>query len=301
MSSRPNSLRLNPEEARWLGVCAGIADWLDVPTTLVRIVFIICVISWPPLVLVYLGLYFCLDRGFRTEDMRDYFENAATAEHFKNLNYRKPIYKNESNKKIAGVCSGIADYLEVSPFFIRIVALVLLFTIAGPYAVLAYIICMVAFDPDPNAPAQYAEKHQRRSERRRRRRERREAKSEYYARRAEEKADARSAKEDRNARRAERRYEEDSEFADENPAYGQQAEATEEAGARVEMRFQTESNSRSRRSRNERNSRPESQAQQSAQRQQCAELYNSLEMRMREIEAYMTSKKFRLHCEINRA
>jgi hypothetical protein len=38
----------------------------------------------------------------------------------------------------------------------------------------------------------------------------------------------------------------------------------------------------------------------SASRKECTELYNSLEMRLREIEAYMTSKKFRLHCEINR-
>ena len=35
-------------------------------------------------------------------------------------------------------------------------------------------------------------------------------------------------------------------------------------------------------------------------REKCTEVYSSLELRMREIEAYMTSKKFRLHCEINR-
>jgi hypothetical protein len=33
---------------------------------------------------------------------------------------------------------------------------------------------------------------------------------------------------------------------------------------------------------------------------QCTEVFRLLELRLREIEAYMTSKRFRLHCEINR-
>ena len=35
-------------------------------------------------------------------------------------------------------------------------------------------------------------------------------------------------------------------------------------------------------------------------RQQCTKFFSALEQRLREIEAYMTSKRFRLHCEINR-
>lgn len=266
MSSRPNSLQLNPDEARWLGVCAGIADWLDLPIVLIRIVFIICVISWPPLILVYLGLYFCLDRKIRPENMREYFENATTAEHFKNLDYRKPIYKNESNKRIAGVCAGIGDYLEVSPFFVRVVALLLLFTIAGPYAILAYIICMVAFDPDPYAPAAKNGRRQRRSERRAERRERRDArraaKNEYRRARAEQSSMARES--EREQEDADSFEEEDYEARAQEPSRARNAGATYRG------------------------------------KEQCAEIYNSLEMRLREIEAYMTSKKFRLHCEIKR-
>ncbi len=33
---------------------------------------------------------------------------------------------------------------------------------------------------------------------------------------------------------------------------------------------------------------------------ECTEIYKTLELRLRAIEAYMTSKRFRLHCEINR-
>ena len=51
MSSQPNNLRLNHEERRFLGVCAGIADYLDMPVVLVRIIFIISIITWPTLLL----------------------------------------------------------------------------------------------------------------------------------------------------------------------------------------------------------------------------------------------------------
>ena len=38
----------------------------------------------------------------------------------------------------------------------------------------------------------------------------------------------------------------------------------------------------------------------SASIDECSQVYQQLERRLRSIEAYMTSKQFRLHCEINR-
>jgi hypothetical protein len=34
--------------------------------------------------------------------------------------------------------------------------------------------------------------------------------------------------------------------------------------------------------------------------EECADTYYALENRLRELEAFITSKKFRLHCEISR-
>ena len=58
-------LTLDSEKARWLGVCAGIARWLDLPIALVRVIFVICVISWPTLLLAYVITY-----SFSTEASR---------------------------------------------------------------------------------------------------------------------------------------------------------------------------------------------------------------------------------------
>lgn len=256
MSVRPGSLHLNRENRRFLGVCAGIADWLDVPTILVRIVFIICVLSWPTLIIGYFILYLCLDKNLTPDRMKDYFANAKTAEHFRQLNYRKPIYKNSRNKRIAGVCSGIADYLEVSTFSVRLVALISLF-VFGPFAFWAYIICAFAFDPDPYADP--SDRSVRRAAKRAARRERREA-------------------------RHARRHSPPNSYV--NEEFEPEAANTKSAAS---------ANSQKQDERDFRTSEASSFTQ-----AQCTEIFSELETRLREIEAYMTSKRFRLHCEINR-
>ena len=99
MSSAVNSglsgLRRNTKNARWLGVCAGLADWLDIPATLVRIVFIICVLTWPTLILGYFILYFCLSNELDTAKVKDFVSSSSVKNHFRNLDYRKPIFKNQ--------------------------------------------------------------------------------------------------------------------------------------------------------------------------------------------------------------
>lgn len=262
MSAAMSSLKLNRRDARWLGVCAGIAEWLDVPTVLVRVIFVICVFSWPTLIIGYFLLYFCLDKDITPDKMRNYFKGATTAEHFRQLDYRKPIYRNERNKRIAGVCSGIADYFEVSAFAVRAVTLFSLF-LFGPFTFWAYVICIFVFEPDPHVtPSSRQEKRamrkKRRAERRAKRKNRKSYVNEDYEQFAEEVA---------------------------NEAYVEIKAAFEESTQRDDF------------------SADEADAEDSStvhSRDKCTEVYNSLELRLREIEAYMTSKRFRLHCEINR-
>lgn len=257
-----NKLRLNQDEARWLGVCAGVAEWLDVPATLVRIIFVICVLSWPTLIVGYFILYFCLDKDVSPESIRARFNDSSTADHFRDLDYRKPIYKNEGNKRIAGVCSGIADYLEVSAFAVRCVTLFSLF-IFGPFTFWAYIICMFVFDPDPNSVD---------DDRYRRRSHRREAKAQRREARAKKRAERRAA------RKVRKSYPNDP-VQNTKASFDETAENASAADA---------------------DSYSEEASAHYYSRKECKEVFTELEMRMREMEAFMTSKKFRLHCEINR-
>ena len=51
----------------------------------------------------------------------------------------KKLYKDHSNKKICGVCSGIAKFFSLDPTIVRL-ALVA-FCLLGGSGILAYIIC----------------------------------------------------------------------------------------------------------------------------------------------------------------
>jgi phage shock protein PspC (stress-responsive transcriptional regulator) len=61
----------------------------------------------------------------------------------------KKLYRSKTNKKIAGVCGGIAEYLNIDPMIIRLVWL-LLVVCAGTGA-LAYLICMLILPEAPDA------------------------------------------------------------------------------------------------------------------------------------------------------
>lgn len=54
----------------------------------------------------------------------------------------KRLYRSTTNKMIAGVCGGIAEYFDADPTIIRLLA-VLLLIVSGPIAVIAYIAAAV--------------------------------------------------------------------------------------------------------------------------------------------------------------
>jgi phage shock protein C len=59
----------------------------------------------------------------------------------------KRLYKSRKNKVIAGVCGGIAEYLDVDPLLIRIITVTFFF--AGGFALLAYILGMFIIPSQP--------------------------------------------------------------------------------------------------------------------------------------------------------
>lgn len=230
----PRPFEIDRENARWLGVCAGIANRLDIPVAVVRVVFVLSVIAWPALLLGYLLVYFVFSRGSEQDGQDSSFRGAQTAEHFRQLNFRRPIYRFPSRGRIAGVCAGIADYLEVTTFWVRLACLGSLFFL-GPFTFLAYIACWVAFDKAPGE----AESEGRRG---------------------------------RRARRAGR------EPSREQSVYGAASTGSTDSQRSSSSSTQSEG----------------------FNKKDCMKTMRQLELRLRAIEAYMTSKRFRLHCEINR-
>ena len=53
----------------------------------------------------------------------------------------KRLYKSNTDKKLDGVCAGIAEYFKIDPTLIRLAWV--LFSLLGGSGVLAYIICAI--------------------------------------------------------------------------------------------------------------------------------------------------------------
>jgi phage shock protein PspC (stress-responsive transcriptional regulator) len=54
----------------------------------------------------------------------------------------KTLTRNKSNRMIAGVCAGLADYLNIDPTVVRLL-FVLGFFLAGPGILIAYLIMAI--------------------------------------------------------------------------------------------------------------------------------------------------------------
>jgi phage shock protein C len=59
----------------------------------------------------------------------------------------KKLYRDTDNQMIAGVCAGLAEYFEMDPTVVRLVAV--LIVIMGGAGVLAYLIMWAVIPPKP--------------------------------------------------------------------------------------------------------------------------------------------------------
>ena len=69
---------------------------------------------------------------------------------------RKKIYRDFENRRIAGVCSGLATYLDIDVVLARVLMLVAL--VAGTAGFWIYVICWIAI-PKATTPTQKCEMH----------------------------------------------------------------------------------------------------------------------------------------------
>ena len=54
---------------------------------------------------------------------------------------KKRLYKSSTDKKVCGVCGGIANYFDVDPTVIRLIWVI--FSLAGVSGLIAYIIAAI--------------------------------------------------------------------------------------------------------------------------------------------------------------
>lgn len=62
---------------------------------------------------------------------------------------KKKLCRSATDKKLGGVCAGIAEYLDIDPTVIRLVWVI--FTLLGGAGILAYVIALLVM---PNPPVE---------------------------------------------------------------------------------------------------------------------------------------------------
>ena len=111
------------------GVCGGLGDYFRLDPTIIRLAM---------LALFFLGgigLLIYLISGFIMP------EEPVTIIELITDDYPKKLLKSNRDRVFAGVCGGIAEYLNINSMLVRIGWLI--FTFCGGAGILAYVICSI--------------------------------------------------------------------------------------------------------------------------------------------------------------
>ncbi len=128
------------------GVCGGIADYFNIDPTIVRAIVasVACLTAIIPSLIVYFIIALVMPKP--PENYYQIYNNTS-----------KRIYKS-NDKKICGVCGGIAEYCNIDSTVVRLI-FALVFLLFG-YGLAVYIVCAILFPQAPVTNGQYYDEQQ---------------------------------------------------------------------------------------------------------------------------------------------
>lgn len=126
------------------GVCAGIADYFNIDPCIVRI--IACLLLLYTVFFPMLIAYFIMAAVIPKIDEVTYYQMYH--------NTSKPLKKG-SDKKIAGVCSGFAEYFGFDATILRLIFVLAVIVLGA--GVMAYIVCAICMPSSDEAFGAYSQ------------------------------------------------------------------------------------------------------------------------------------------------
>src|SRR3989304_4840299 len=112
------------------GVCSGLGNYFNIDPALIRLLFIFLMVftGFLPVIIAYFILVLIIPIEPRSNIQRNY----------------KRLYRSQTDKKLAGVCGGLAEFLKMDSTLIRIIYIVLLiFTALVPMTIIYAIAWLV--------------------------------------------------------------------------------------------------------------------------------------------------------------
>lgn len=140
--SSPKRLYRNSSAGRIAGVCAGIAEYLNADVTLVRLVWV--VLSIVPGGFVGGLVAYIAAWAIMTDSSIPSNAEAGT----------RRLTRSTTDRKLAGVCGGLAEYFRVDSTVVRLLWAIL--TIVPGAIVLGVVAYLVAWFIMPESPATHA-------------------------------------------------------------------------------------------------------------------------------------------------
>jgi phage shock protein PspC (stress-responsive transcriptional regulator) len=142
----PRRLFRVPSNGRIAGVCAGLADYLDTDVTLIRLVWIVLSIVPGGIiggVIAYVAAWMIMPEGPA---------RASTTTH-------RRLTRSRYNRKLGGVCGGLAEFLGIDATVVRVIWIVL--TVVPGAIILGVVAYLVAWfiTPEDAASAVMATAH----------------------------------------------------------------------------------------------------------------------------------------------
>ena len=121
-------------DKKFLGVCSGLADSLGVDPTIIRIA-VACLALYTaiiPALIVYVVMSFVFPQA---------------PEDYKAPVVEKKLMKSQDNKKISGVCAGLAKYFGMEPTIMRLIFAICMLFIG--FGLTIYIVCLALMPAEP--------------------------------------------------------------------------------------------------------------------------------------------------------
>ena len=111
-------------DKKLLGVCGGIAEYFDIDSTIVRILFLL-LLGFNIIIYLIMGLILPVSNDYK--------------EHIVVNSQNKRLHRSRTDRKLLGVCGGIAEYFDIDSTIVRLgYVLGMLFLGIG---ILFYIVC----------------------------------------------------------------------------------------------------------------------------------------------------------------
>ncbi|NQV17572.1 MAG: PspC domain-containing protein [Armatimonadetes bacterium] len=134
-------LHISHKNKMLTGVCGGLSESFGINAMIIRLIFIITLFFGGTGIIAYLILFAVLPKSQQEKDIID-IEPEPEEE------MQNKIYRKWDDRMIAGVCSGIAQYLNWDVSLIRIAFLIMSFI--GGVGVVLYAIFWFMFPNEEN-------------------------------------------------------------------------------------------------------------------------------------------------------